>query len=127
MLTLIDSLLDLARLEHGSMPVHPVSAEVEDIVQASLEQVVNMAAQREVHLRREFSAPGLMAYADPELTNRVLVNLLANAIRVSQPEASVVVGTARTGDGQVSIRGTDNGPGIPQKGIAKVFDKFHEI
>jgi len=127
MLTLIDSLLDLARLEHGSMPVHPVSAEVEDIVQASLEQVVNMAAQREVHLRREFSAPGLMAYADPELTNRVLVNLLANAIRVSQPEASVVVGTARTGDGQVSIRVTDTGPGIPQKWIAKVFDKFSQI
>lgn len=127
MLTLIDSLLDLARLEHGSMPVHPINTGVEEIVESSLQQVVNMATQREVILASEFSDPGLKACADPDLTNRILVNLLANAIRVSQPEASVVVRAARTADGQVSIRVTDTGPGIPEKWLDKAFDKFSQI
>ncbi len=127
MLTLIDSLLDLARLEHGSMPVNPVDTGVEQIVEASLQQVVNMATQREVILVSDLSEPGLRLCADPDLTNRVIVNLLANAIRVSQPEASVVARAGRMEDGRVWISVTDTGPGIPEKWLNKVFDKFSQI
>jgi signal transduction histidine kinase len=127
MLTLIDSLLDLARLEHGSMPVAPVDTDVAEIVVSSLQQVVNMASQREVVLVSDISEPALRLCADPDLTNRVIVNLLANAIRVSPPESSVVVKAGRTRDGRVWLSVTDTGPGIPAKWLDKVFDKFSQI
>lgn len=127
MLTLIDSLLDLARLEHGSMPVNPVDTGVEELVEASLQQVVNMAAQREVMLASEFSERGIRVCADPDLINRVIVNLLANAIRVSPPGAAVVAKADRLEDGRVWISVTDTGPGIPAKWLDKVFDKFSQI
>jgi NtrC-family two-component system sensor histidine kinase KinB len=126
MLTLIDSLLDLARLEHGSMPVKPVDIVVEEIVEASLQQVVNMATQREVLLSTDFAEPGLNARADPDLTNRVIVNLLTNAIRVSEPGASVVARAGRR-DGLTWVSVSDSGPGIPEKWLDKVFDKFSQI
>lgn len=127
MLTLIDSLLDLARLEHGSMPMKPVDMRVGEVVAASIQQVVNMATQREVALESELSEPDLRAFADPDLTNRVLVNLLANAIRVSQPEASVVTRAWSLDGERVWISVTDTGPGIPEKWLSKVFDKFSQI
>jgi signal transduction histidine kinase len=75
----------------------------------------------------DFSEPGLKLCADPDLTNRVIVNLLANAIRVSQPEASVVVKAGRMDDDRVWVSITDSGPGIPEKWLNKVFDKFSQI
>jgi two-component system sensor histidine kinase VicK len=127
MLTLIDSLLDLARLEHGSMPMNPVDMLVGEVVESSLQQVVNMATQRELALASELSEPDLRAYADPDLTNRVLVNLMANAIRVSQPEATVLARAGRSDDGRIWVSVTDTGPGIPEKWLDKVFDKFSQI
>lgn len=127
MLTLINSLLDLAKLEYGKMPVRAAELAVADLVSSSMSHLTNMAARKEVTLRNEATDGSLRVHADPDLTTRILVNLLSNAVGVSQSGKAVVVHTARTPGGEITFRVVDSGPGIPAKAIGKVFDKFGQI
>jgi signal transduction histidine kinase len=80
MLTLINSLLDLARLEDGHMPLQLSAVNVKELVESSLKQVTVWAGRNHVTLDCDLEAGVEMVYTDAELTMRVLVNLLSNAI-----------------------------------------------
>ncbi|MFI9595054.1 sensor histidine kinase [Nonomuraea sp. NPDC052265] len=64
--------------------------------------------------------------ADPALLERVLVNLMANAVRHSPPEQPVLITASRHGD-QVEIRVIDRGPGLPPEAHDRVFQHFQRL
>jgi signal transduction histidine kinase len=127
MLTLINSLLDLARLESGGLPLHLGEIQVGDLVESSSKQVTVRAAVRRVTLTSHLDAGAPTVLADQEVTTRVLVNLLSNAINFS-PAGSVVTVSAAPFDARmVAFRVTDQGPGIPKEWATRVFDKFAQV
>ncbi len=91
MLTLINLLLDLARLEKGEMPLQLSKVQVRDLIQSALNQVRLWAEYKGIYLESQLEAPDSAIYADPMMTTNILVNLLSNAIKFSQPNTMVTV------------------------------------
>jgi signal transduction histidine kinase len=127
MLTLINSLLDLAKLERGQAIVHLEKVDVEELVGVSLEQVSVWAVRNRVLLASSLG-PGVSTIcADPEMTTRVLVNLLSNAIKFSPPESTVTVRASAYGDSIAIFSVADQGQGIAREWVGKAFDKFIQV
>lgn len=127
MLTLINSLLDLPRLEGRKMPVQTQEVSVDELVNNSLAVVSLWAAQNQVQIVYEADPQVNTAIADPEITVRVLVNLLSNALKYSPPHSTITVRTRASEDGMVTFSVTDQGPGIPPEWVEKVFDKYAQV
>jgi two-component system sensor histidine kinase KdpD len=106
---LVDDLLDLNRLQAGELPLHPGPTDVADVVAHALASLGPPAAQ----VRVMIPAVTPLAVADPALLERVLVNLLSNAIRYSPAGTPATVTASALGD-RVELRIIDRGPGVSQ-------------
>jgi len=124
---LINSLLDLSRMEDGQMPLHPEETDVRELVESSLEQVAIWAARSQIYLETHLNEQISTVRADATVTMRVLTNLLSNAVKVSRRGSVVTICVAPFGSNYLAFSVTDQGPGIPPEWVDKVFDKFHQI
>ncbi|MGQ9487069.1 MAG: sensor histidine kinase [Armatimonadota bacterium] len=127
MLTLINSLLDLPRLEHRKMPVQTQEVSIDELVNNSLAIVALWASQNRVRIIYEADPEVNTVVADTDITTRVLVNLLSNALKYSPPDSTITVRVRASDEGMVTFSVTDEGPGIPPEWVEKVFDKYAQV
>jgi NtrC-family two-component system sensor histidine kinase KinB len=127
MLTLINSILDLSRLEDGHMPLQVSEVNVKELVESSIKQVTVWADHNQVNLQYDLAVGVEKVNTDYELTMRVLVNLLSNAIKFSKPQSSVIVRVATLDVDMLTFSVIDQGPGIPREWEDKIFDKFIQV
>jgi len=117
MRTLVDQLLDLSRLEADTVPIHPVPipvrAEVEELVSAA-------AAGRKEEIDVQI-ADDLEAKLDRTVFDRVVTNLLTNALRHGE---SPVIVTAVKSDNHFRLAVQDCGKGVPSQFIDELFEQF---
>lgn len=118
---LIADLLDVSRLQAGVIGVHPVRVELDQVVVAVLDEL--RLAPGEVELTLSPVAP---VSADPVLLQRVVANLLANALRYSPRGRVPAVTTSELGD-RVQLRVVDVGPGIAEERRDEVFLPFQRL
>ncbi len=123
-LILINSILDLARLESGQMPLQQTSVNVEDVTQAAVAPLQLWGQQRKIALSTHIDAGVTAVYADPVLLERILVNLLGNAIKFTRENSEVTVHAGVSEPGVIAFSVRDQGPGIPVEWADKVFEKF---
>jgi signal transduction histidine kinase len=114
---LVDELLDLSRLDAGSIPIRPEPIDV----LSRLESVLRELFSERVQDVRVEVAQGLAAQADPHAFDRIVSNLLANAFLYGKPP--VTIGAA-VSDGHISVTVEDSGPGVPAEFEAKLFEPF---
>jgi signal transduction histidine kinase len=127
MLTLISSLLDLSKLEHGSLQAELEPVPPAEVVADAVRQIVPWADANQVRLDVTGSDGAPCAMADTNLTQRVLVNLLSNAIKHSPRDATVGVDVCPWEGSQVRFSVSDSGPGIPPEWLGRIFDKFAQV
>ncbi|MFI2105412.1 ATP-binding protein [Isoptericola sp. NPDC019693] len=120
--TLITDLLDVSRLEAGVLAVSTAPVETADVVLPALDELG--VGPGEVELDLDLTVPSVVA--DAVLLQRVLVNLLANALRHSPSGRRVRVATSAFA-GTVEVRVVDHGPGIPADRRADVFVPFQRL
>ena len=106
---LVDNLLDLSRLQAGELPLRSGPTDMGDVVAHALASLGPSAAQ----VRVMIPAATPPAVADPALLERVLVNLLSNAIRYSPANSPATVTASALGE-RVELRIIDHGPGASQ-------------
>jgi signal transduction histidine kinase len=119
--TLVSSLLDVAKLESGKFHVGPETVLLDDFIDDCFHQVELWARSNHVTLERNILARE--ASIDPALTSRVLVNLLSNALKFS-PEGCTVRVRAQIVHRALRIAVEDQGPGIPKDYVKSVFQPF---
>ncbi len=119
---LVTNLLDVSRVQAGVLAVSLAPTELDDVVPAVLDELGVGPGQVELDLPTGLSP----ALADGVLLQRVLVNLLSNAIRFSPPTAPPVVAASEFG-GQVQVRVIDHGPGVPSERRESVFIPFQRM
>ncbi|MCC7353461.1 MAG: hypothetical protein IT330_06855, partial [Anaerolineae bacterium] len=122
---LIDDLFELARLDAGALKLQMERASLADLVSDTLESLSAQAAQKGVRLRGEV-APALMPVTmDAVKVQRVLVNLVQNAIRHTPADGSIAVTARPVSEGWVQIEIRDTGEGISPQDLSHVFDRFY--
>jgi two-component system sensor histidine kinase KdpD len=119
---LVANLLDMSRLRAGTLGLTPADVGLEDLVPRALDELGEPGREVVVRLSEDVAA----VRADPGLLERVLVNLLANALRFSPPGRPPEVTARRTGD-RVELRVADHGPGLAREDRDRVFQPFQRL
>jgi two-component system sensor histidine kinase KdpD len=119
--TLVVDLLDASRLQAGVLALEVTATECEAVVLGALDELG--LAPGEVTLQLD---PVGLVLADAALLQRVVVNLLANALRYSPAGTAPVIATSEFG-GRVQLRIIDSGPGIPAERRDEVFLPFQRL
>lgn len=124
---LIDSILDVARLESGGAELTYQLIDVGDMVGEAVEQVRPVAVGREIRLSFHVP-PGLPPIeGDRNLLLRTLTNLLDNALKFTPPEGEVQVTVDRPSADEIRFAVSDTGPGIPPEYQERIFDRFARL
>jgi len=122
---LIDDLFELTRLESGEIRWSLERVELSELVDETVDAMRPAAAAGAVDVRADLPAAPLTARANPEQLQRVLFNLIQNAIRHTPADGSVVVRVEPGAGGELELEVADLGEGIPADERAHVFDPFY--
>lgn len=123
MRTLIEDLLDVARIEEGAFVVHLSTEELVPILQEVYEVFADQATDRGVRMQIVGGAAAPRARIDRDRIIQALANLLDNALRLTPEGGSVSLGVAER-NGRVELSVTDTGPGIDPELQDRLFDRF---
>lgn len=123
---LTNSLLDINRLEAGQPVTNTNPTSASDLIEVSVEAVLPIAnnKEQEIHIRIQENIPN--AEVDENMVQRVLINLLENAVKYTPPESNITVGAAQT-DQELCFWVEDTGPGIPAEKRPTIFDKYTRL
>lgn len=131
MLGLVNTLLDISRMESGELTLNRATIELSQVVDEVVVDLTPLANDQGVVLITEMPAGLPAVSADREKLSRVLTNLLDNALKFSPPGSQVVVRAdcAPNGNGPAQLLCTvlDSGPGIPPEYLTRVFDRFVQV
>ncbi len=127
MYSLTESLLDVERLESGIAALHVSPVNMRDIIDGIIEEHRPLAWASQIELESRHEDPNLPpVLGDVERLERVLNNLIGNALKYTRAEGTVTVTTWQE-DGQVFVAVDDQGPGIPADQRGRVFDRFVQL
>ena len=126
LLGLIDGLLLLARAEAAKLDVAAAPVDVGEVVESVAAAGRSMRGRKELSIETDVAGDLPEVVTDRGKLAQILVNLLANAIKFT-PEGGRVVLAARRGPEAVEIAVSDDGIGIPEREIDRVFDEFHQV
>jgi signal transduction histidine kinase len=123
---LIDDLFELSRLEAGEISWSMHQVELGELVSETVAALRAQAEERGVMVAA-YASPSLAAHANAEKLQRVLFNLIVNAIRHTPADGSVVVRArpARDADGLIEVEVVDDGEGVPADERERVFEPFY--
>lgn len=126
-MSLINDLLDLSKIEAGRMELSPTVIDANKVITECVGLMQPQASRERVIMRLSL-APGLpMIRADERSVRQIVLNLLSNAVKYNEPGGQVIVATAAPEDGKVIIRIRDTGSGMSESDIAAAMEPFRQV
>jgi signal transduction histidine kinase len=126
LLSLINDILDISRLDAGDMTLEESTVDLEKVIGEALRMMSLQARESDVTLGQEIE-PGLpLVRADARRVKQVLINLLSNAVKFTRAQGSVLVRAFAENDG-ISISVTDTGIGIAKADLARALERFGQV
>jgi signal transduction histidine kinase len=126
--TMVDDLLDVSKLKSGLLAAWRRPCAVDEIIQHVLPALERKAITRKVVLETDIAADLPVVYCDAEKAGRVLVNLVVNAIKFAKEPGHVRLWVRAQPDKcEVVVRVTDNGIGISERDLEKIFKRFSQL
>ncbi len=126
LLKLINNLLDLTKFEEGKMRLKIESVNITEFAGDILQSVKPMADQKKIKLFFQHPTHDVSLSIDPDQFEKVLLNLLSNALKFTPEKGKVTVYIEDT-DKAVSLTVEDTGIGIPTDMLETVFDRFSQV
>ena len=126
---MVDDMLDSSKLQAGIMGMHRAPGSVSDIIDSVIPSVRLKARLSQVKLTYDSGGDCPAVFCDPEKAGRVLINLVANAIKFANADDGTVHVGVRPmlNSGEVEISVADNGPGISKEDCLHMFDRFRQL
>lgn len=124
LVTLLDRLFDLARLEGAEMPFVEQSVALDEVMAAVMTAFAEDARAAGIDLVADTGSDLPLLLGDPDGVRHMLSHLVSNAVKFTPPAGQVVVSGNRLPDGGVALMVADTGPGIPPDELAQVLEPF---
>ena len=125
LLSLINDVLDLAKIEAGRMDLELSEVAIPDLLRSAISLHSEHASRSGVDLNLTTEPAEITVTADERRVRQVVFNLLSNAVKFTPPDGRIDV-SARLDDGQVEIEVADTGPGIATPDLETIFEEFEQ-
>jgi PAS domain S-box-containing protein len=127
LLAMINDVLDLSRVEAGTLALHDQRIDLRETVEASIAMVEDAAARRNVTVMRELDADAREVRGDPVRVRQVLINLLSNAVKYNREGGRVLVRTRLQPGNRAEIVIADTGMGMTAEQLERLFQPFNRL
>jgi two-component system cell cycle sensor histidine kinase PleC len=127
LLSLINDLLDVAKIEAGRMDIEPCPLDVRRTFDTALKIIAVKARERRQELVIDVDPNAPVLFADERALKQILINLVSNAVKFTPEGGRITVTGSKARDGGFQIMVEDNGPGIPRDKIDKIFKPFSQV
>jgi two-component system, OmpR family, phosphate regulon sensor histidine kinase PhoR len=118
-------LLELTRIESGQVPLEMKDITAEGLLLSAADRMRAQVERAGLVIRLDSSSGPLSAHADPTRLEQVLVNLIHNAVKFTQPGGEVVLSARALGD-MVCFAVKDTGVGVPTDDLERIFERFYK-
>ena len=125
LLSLINDVLDLAKIEAGGMELELSPVAIPDVLRSAVAMHSERASRGGIDLALTSEPEAITVTADERRVRQVVFNLLSNAVKFTPAGGRVDI-SARADDGHVEIAVADTGPGIPAGDLERVFEEFEQ-
>jgi len=122
---MVTELLELSRIESGQVPLELQNTSVPSLVETAIDRMQSQAKRRKITIETDLPGPLPEIEADPSRVEQVLVNLIHNAIKFSDPHKTITVGAKRDSN-HVIVFVADQGIGIPPDDLPRIFERFYK-
>jgi signal transduction histidine kinase len=126
LLSLINDVLDLSRLDAGQGELHDEDFDIEQLIAESLRMVTGHAAKSRIHLSTDIAAELPLLRADKRRIKQILINLVSNALKFTPANGRVQV-RAHLAGGALTLSVADSGIGIAAEDIPKALARFGQV
>src|SRR5262249_158903 len=125
LLGLINTVLDIAKIESGQFTLNMSEYAMESVVETVRAATESLAQNKKLTLTTSVDKPLPVGLGDEQRLTQVLLNLVGNAIKFTDTGAVCV--SAKAVNCQFNVSVTDTGPGIPEEHQARIFEQFHQV
>ena len=123
---LVDDLDQISKLESGNIPIIQESFPIQDLIRDVYEELSFKAKERNILMQfKKGTERPILVHADKQKIKQVLVNLVENALKYCNENSIVIAGCYEVDDKSVYIEISDNGPGIPEEHLSRIFERFY--
>ena len=125
LINVVNSLLDLSKMEAGMMVYDFEVTHVDPLIKRAVAEITPLVEAKRITLESDVESTLVPVRIDPERILQVLRNLLGNAVKFT-PAGGLVRIAAKPGDGKLAISVKDSGPGIAAESLTSIFEKFNQ-
>ncbi len=127
LISLLNDLLDLSKIEAGKLELTFVSVNLNDVVQQCVAIMQQQANRERVIIRTSLHANLPQIVADARAMRQIMLNLLSNSIKFTGAGGQVIISTAQTDDHEVVLRVRDTGSGMSEKELQIALEPFRQV
>jgi two-component system phosphate regulon sensor histidine kinase PhoR len=126
LVNLIQDLDEISKLERGEIKLYKQNFVIQDVVKEVFETLSWKGEQKNISfsIKKGCEKP-LVVYADKEKIRQVITNLVDNAVKYGKHDGSIVASIYNTDGKNILIEITDDGIGIPEKNLDRIFERFY--
>lgn len=126
MRSIVNDFLDLQAIRSGKLELTLMPTEINDVIHSVVSQYAAYAEEKDIAIRTNLDDELAITLADPDRLTQVIANLVSNAIKFSPPGGVIGVRTRNVNRRQL-IEVADNGPGIAEEDIPRLFEEFSRV
>jgi two-component system cell cycle sensor histidine kinase PleC len=127
LLSLINDLLDVAKIEAGRMEIEPQMIETARALDGAVKFVGPKARERNQSLTITVDDAAAVLFADERALKQIVINLVTNSVKFTRNGGRIDVAARRNADGDFELTVTDNGAGVPKEKLDRIFKPFSRV
>ncbi|MED1722084.1 two-component system histidine kinase PnpS [Brevibacillus parabrevis] len=123
---MIRDILDLSKIEQKRIPLHLSHVHVQELIRSAAAIMHDQAQRKQLKVTLPESQPDVWLMTDKDCLQQIVLNLMTNAIAYTPEEGEITIRT-EADDKQITIQVADTGIGIPEKDLARIFERFYRV
>lgn len=127
LLSLINDILDLSRIESGRVDLQPEVIALEPLISECLQMVASLAEEKSIKLHTELHSELPEILADARSVRQIMINLLVNALKFTPEQGEIFVTLSASSNGRVKVSIRDTGIGMSEQEMELALKPYHQV